>query len=64
MAVTSELKGVKLVLDLTKGSQTISNCNPQATDENLSALATAVGALESEQVQTVVKVVETVLTVE
>ena len=61
MAVKTELKGIKLVLDLEKGSQTIPNCNPSATDENLSALAQVVATLESTQLENVVKVVETVL---
>ena len=61
MAVVSELKGVKIVLDLEKGTQTIPNCNPSATDENLSNLALAVASLESTQLENVVKVVETVL---
>ena len=61
MAVVSELKGVKIVLDLEKGTQTIPNCNPSATDENLSNLALVVASLESTQLENVVKVVETIL---
>lgn len=61
MAITADLKGVKLVLKLAKGSQTISNCNRAATDEALNSLGKAVATLQKEELETVVKVVETTL---
>lgn len=61
MAITTELKGIKLVLDLEKGSQTIPDCNPSATDENLNALGKAVAGLVQSPVEAIVKVEETVL---
>nr|WP_302598863.1 hypothetical protein [uncultured Cellulosilyticum sp.] len=61
MAITTELKGIKLVLDLEKGSQTIPNCNPSATDESLNALGKAVAGLVQSPVEAIVKVEETVL---
>jgi len=55
------VKGVKVVLKLTDGSQTISECNMGATDDQLFALATAVAKLTKEEVETVSKVEETLL---
>ena len=54
-------KGVKVVLKLTEGSQTISDCNMSATDDQLFALGTAVSKLEKEEVETITKVEETTL---
>ena len=59
--VTADLKGVKVVLKLAKGSQTISECNKDATDDQLHALAGAVAKLEKEPVDTITKVIETTL---
>lgn len=59
--VSAALKGVKVVLKLTEGSQTISDCNAQATDEQLYTLGNAVAKLEAEDVQAISKVTESVL---
>lgn len=64
MAVTADLKGVKLQLDLEKGTQTISNCNVAATDENLYALGIAVGSLIASPVEEIVRIEEKVLIAE
>ena len=61
MAITTDVKGVKLVLKLAKGSQTVSNCSQSATDEALYALGQAVGTLQNEEVESVSKVIETAL---
>lgn len=61
MAITTEFKGIKLVLDLEKGSQTVANCSPTATNENLNALGKAVASLIASPVESVVKVEETIL---
>ena len=61
MAVISEIKGTKLSLKLDKGTQTVSNCNASATNEQLYKLAEAVGTLTEASVASVVKVVETTL---
>lgn len=54
-------KGVKVVLKLTKGSQTVADCNMEATNDQLFALATSVAKLTKEQIETVSKVEETLL---
>ena len=59
--VSAALKGVKVVLKLAEGSQTISDCNAKATDEQLYALGNAVSKLEAEHVQAISKVTESVL---
>ena len=64
MAVTADLKGVKLQLDLEKGTQTISNCNVAATDESLYALGVAVGSLIASPVEEIVRIEEKVLIAE
>ena len=61
MAVTTELKGIKLVLDLEKGSQTVADCNVAATNESLNALGKAVGSLTASPVEAIVRVEETIL---
>lgn len=61
MAVTTELKGIKLVLDLEKGSQTVANCNVAATNESLNALGKAVAGLIASPVENIVRVEETIL---
>ena len=61
MAVTTELKGIKLVLDLEKGSQTVSNCNVTATNESLNALGKAVAGLVDSPVEAIVRVEEKIL---
>ncbi len=61
MAVQSQVKSTKVVLKLEKGSQTISNCNPAASDEALYNLAEAVADLEANMAVGVTKVVETTL---
>ena len=59
--VSATLKGTKVVLKLAEGSQTISGCNPTATDEQLYALGDAVSKLEAQSVDAVTKVVESTL---
>lgn len=61
MAVQAEAKGVKIVLKLKKGSQTISNCSKLATDEALFEIGKAVSELEKEEMEGMAKVVETTL---
>lgn len=61
MAVEAITKGVKLTLKLGKGSQTISECNMEATNEQLFSLAGAVAKLEKEEMSTVTKVIESTL---
>jgi len=61
MAVTAEVKGVKLVLKLEKGSQTVSNCSQSGSDDALHAIGKAVATLQKEQVTSISKVVEAVL---
>ena len=61
MAVTGRLDEVKVVLKLTKGSQTIGHCNKEATDEGLYKLGVAIGSLNAESLEEVVKVEETQL---
>ncbi|PHV70188.1 hypothetical protein CS063_11970 [Sporanaerobium hydrogeniformans] len=61
MAVAADVKGVKVVLKLAKGTQTISNCQKTADDEALFTLGHAVGGLTQEGVETVSKVVESTL---
>lgn len=59
--VSAALKDVKVVLKLAKGSQTISNCNKSASDEQLYALGSAVASLEAESLETITKVMESTL---
>lgn len=59
--VTADVKGVKVVLKLAKGSQTISNCSKLASDEELHIIGTAISALEASEVTSITKVVETTL---
>lgn len=61
MAVTTELKGIKLVLDLEKGSQTVSNCNAAASNESLNALGKAVASVLASPVEAIVRVEEKIL---
>lgn len=61
MAVKEELKGVKVVLKLSEGSQTIPDCRPDATNDQLYKLGSAVGKLEAKTVKTMTKVVESAL---
>lgn len=55
------VKNTKVVLKLAKGSQTISGCSHTATDDGLYDLAMAVAGLESEELDSVTKVVESTL---
>ena len=59
--VSAALKSTKVVLNLAKGSQTISGCNKGATDTQLYALGTAVASLEAESLESITKVVESTL---
>lgn len=59
--IEASIKSTKVVLKLAKGSQTISNCKKDATDEQLFALGNAVAALEAEEVDYMTKVVESKL---
>jgi hypothetical protein len=61
MAVFEEVKGVKVVLNLVKGSQTIAGCKEDATSEELHTLGSAVAMLQQEALDTIVKVQETLL---
>ncbi len=61
MAVTADLKDVKVVLKLAEGSQSITKCNKQATDEGLYAMGKAVATLESQPLEAITKVVESTL---
>lgn len=61
MAVNEQIKDVKVVLDLTKGSQTISNCKVDATAEELYDIGHAIGSLHAEDIQRVYKVTQTEL---
>lgn len=64
MAVTAQVKGVKLVLKLSKGSQTVSNCSQEASDESLYEIGGAVATLQKQEVTNLSKVVETILIAE
>lgn len=64
VTVTPDLKGIKLQLNLEKGTQTISNCNVAATNESLYALATAVEPLLASPVEEIVRIKEEVLIAE
>lgn len=59
--VSAALKSTKVVLKLAKGSQTISDCNKDATDTQLYALGSAVASLEAESLESMTKVVESTL---
>lgn len=59
--VSAIIKNTKVVLKLAKGSQTISNCKKDATDEQLFALGRAVASLEAEELDSMTKVVESTL---
>lgn len=59
--VQAALKSTKVVLKLAKGSQTISGCSKDATNEQLYALGSAVASLEAESLETMTKVVESTL---
>ncbi|MGL4737047.1 MAG: hypothetical protein ACRCW2_06275 [Cellulosilyticaceae bacterium] len=61
MAVTESVSGVKVVLKLEKGSQTISGCKHDATGEALYNMGKAIGTLQSENVNEIVKIQETKL---
>ncbi|MHC1749561.1 MAG: hypothetical protein AB9856_14915 [Cellulosilyticaceae bacterium] len=50
MAVQEIVQGVKVVLKFEKGSQTIGNCDLEATPEKLMALSEAVETLVRETV--------------
>lgn len=62
MPVQATLNEVKVAIKFSKGAQTISKCNKEATDENLLALGQAVGALNQEIIEKVTKIEETALT--
>lgn len=59
--VLAEIKNTKVVLKLAKGSQTISGCKQDATDDQLYALGSAVASLEAEDLEDMTKVVESTL---
>lgn len=61
MAVLENIQEVKVVLNLTKGSQTIPNCKMDATADELYDLGNAVGSLHAESVKKVVKITEALL---
>ena len=64
MAVTAATKSVKLRLVLAEGTQTISGCYVEATNDNLFSLGNAVSKLEAQAVDSIVKVKESTLVVE
>ena len=64
MAVTAATKSVKLRLVLAEGTQTISGCSVEATNDNLFSLGNAVSKLEAQAVDSIVKVKESTLIVE
>lgn len=59
--VSAQIKDVKVVLKLAKGSQTIPGCNQVASNDQLYALGSAVGTLTAEAVDGISKVEETML---
>ena len=61
MAITADVKNVKVSLKLAKGSQTISDCNKAASVDGLYAVAIAVAGLLNEELEAVTKVEETSL---
>lgn len=61
MAIQKTLDEVKVVLKLSKGSQTIPKCNKEAADEAYFALGQAIGTLQAEAVESITKVEETIL---
>lgn len=61
MAIKEKLKEVKVVLDLTKGTQTISNCKVDASPDALYSMGIAVGDLHQETVERVMKITESEL---
>lgn len=61
MTVTGTLEEVKVVVKFTKGSQTIAHCNKEATDEGLYNLGAAIGSLNTESAENIMKVQETQL---
>lgn len=64
MAVIEKMDEVKVILNLTKGSQTIPNCKTDATAEELHTLGEAVGELHQEDIETIMKVTESLLVLE
>lgn len=61
MAITADVKNVKVVLKLAKGSQTVSDCSKTATAEGLYEVSRAVAILLQEELEAVTKVEETTL---
>lgn len=61
MAVTATVDEVKVVVKFVKGSQTIGHCNKAATDEGLYELGHAIGSLNLEDINEIIKVTESKL---
>ena len=61
MAITADVKNVKVSLKLAKGSQTISEFSKTASVDGLYAVAIAVAGLLNEELEAVTKVEETSL---
>lgn len=61
MAVTETIKEVKVVLNLTKGSQTIPNCKQDASPAELYAISNAVADLHAESIEKITKVTQAVI---
>lgn len=59
MAVAETIQGVKVILKLEKGTQTISGCKHDATGEALYGLGEAIGSLQSQNLKEIQKVVQT-----
>lgn len=58
MAVNTKKDEVKVVLKFTKGSQTLAHCSQSATDESLYNLGEAIGSLNAESLEEIMKVTE------
>ncbi|MGL4362816.1 MAG: hypothetical protein ACRCSG_06070 [Cellulosilyticaceae bacterium] len=64
MAVEKTLDEVKVVLKMGRGSQTISKCSKVANDTAYYALGQAVGSLQAESVDRIIKIEESILVME
>ena len=62
MAVAEKIQGVKVVLKLEKGSQTISGCKHDATGEALYQVGSAIASLQAYSIKNMQKVVQTEIT--
>lgn len=58
MAIESTVTKTKLQLKYEDGSKTYSNCKIDATDESIFNTAGAIAALQNQEVEQIIKVVE------